>query len=96
MVPGISHSPDKMLQFRIFSCADAHRYRIGVTYESLPVNKPRCRATTYHRDGSMRFDDNEGGSANYEPNSGGGETASFYSPCGHSTSRPRLPHGSKS
>ena len=30
VVPGISHSPDKMLQFRVFSYADAHRYRLGV------------------------------------------------------------------
>ncbi len=69
VVPGISHSPDKMLQFRIFSYADAHRYRLGVNYESLPVNKPRCEVNTYHRDGQMRFDDNYGGAVNYEPNS---------------------------
>ena len=42
VVPGIGHSPDKMLQFRIFSYADAHRYRLGVNHESLPVNRPRC------------------------------------------------------
>jgi catalase len=29
IVPGISFSPDKMLQARIMSYADAHRYRIG-------------------------------------------------------------------
>jgi catalase len=29
IVPGISWSPDKMLQARIFSYADAHRYRLG-------------------------------------------------------------------
>jgi catalase len=69
MVPGISHSPDKMLQFRIFSYADAHRYRLGVNYESLPVNKPRCPVSTYHKDGRMRFDGNDGGAVNYEPNS---------------------------
>ncbi len=69
VVPGIGHSPDKMLQFRIFSYADAHRYRLGVNYESLPVNSPRCAASTYHRDGQMRFDGNSGGSVNYEPNS---------------------------
>ena len=70
MVPGISHSPDKMLQFRIFSYADAHRYRLGVNYESLPVNSPHAtQANTYHRDGKMRFDGNGGGSVNYEPNS---------------------------
>lgn len=69
VVPGISHSPDKMLQFRIFSYADAHRYRLGVNYESLPVNKPRCPVHTYDRDGSMRFDGNGGDKVNYEPNS---------------------------
>jgi catalase len=72
VVPGISHSPDKMLQFRIVSYADAHRYRLGVNYESLPVNRPRCPVATYHRDGTMRFDGNGGGSVNYEPNSRGG------------------------
>ena len=72
VVPGIGHSPDKMLQFRIFSYADAHRYRLGVNYESLPVNKPLCPVRHYHRDGAMRFDDNGGGGVNYEPNSFGG------------------------
>jgi catalase len=71
-VPGISHSPDKMLQFRIFSYADAHRYRLGVNYESLPVNKPHVPVHNYQRDGAMRFDENGGGSVNYEPNSFGG------------------------
>jgi catalase len=74
VVPGIGHSPDKMLQFRIFSYADAHRYRLGVNYESLPVNAPRCKVDTYYRDGSMRFDGNSKGSVNYEPNTMGGPT----------------------
>ncbi|MCU5780810.1 catalase [Alcanivorax balearicus MACL04] len=82
VVPGISHSPDKMLQFRIFSYADAHRYRLGVNYESLPVNLPRCPVHGYHRDGQMRFDGNGGGSVNYEPNSFGGpvEDPAFKEP----------------
>ncbi|MBN1420761.1 MAG: catalase [Planctomycetes bacterium] len=82
VVPGIGHSPDRMLQFRIVSYADAHRYRLGVNYESLPVNRPRCPVATYHRDGAMRFDDNGGGSVNYEPNSCGGpaEDARFREP----------------
>jgi catalase len=82
MVPGISHSPDKMLQFRIFAYADAHRYRLGVNYESLPVNRPRCEVNTYHRDGSMRFDASYGGDVNYEPNSLGGpaENSQFKEP----------------
>lgn len=72
VVPGISHSPDKMLQFRIFSYADAHRHRVGTNADALPVNRPRCPVHTYHRDGAMRFDDNNGGGPNYEPNSFGG------------------------
>jgi len=82
VVPGIGHSPDKMLQFRIVSYADAHRYRLGVNYESLPVNRPRVEANTYHRDGTMRFDGNEGGAVNYEPNSFGGpvEDPAFKEP----------------
>ncbi|UCE25526.1 MAG: catalase, partial [Candidatus Zixiibacteriota bacterium] len=82
VVPGIGHSPDKMLQFRIFSYADAHRYRLGVNYESLPVNRPRCESNVYHRDGSMRFDGNQGGDVNYEPNSFDGpvEDARFKEP----------------
>jgi len=82
VAPGIGHSPDKMLQFRILSYADAHRYRLGVNYEELPVNKPQCPVHSYHRDGSMRFDANGGGSVNYEPNSMGGpvEDASYKEP----------------
>jgi catalase len=72
VVPGMGYSPDKMLQARLVSYPDAHRYRIGVNYEALPVNKPRCPVHTYHRDGAMRFDDNGGAAPNYEPNSFGG------------------------
>lgn len=70
--PGMGASPDKVLQARLLSYADAHRYRIGVNYAALPVNKPRCPVHTYHRDGHMRFDGNGGGGVNYEPNSFGG------------------------
>jgi len=69
VVPGIGHSPDKMLQARIFSYADAHRYRLGVNHDLVPVNRPRCPVMNYHRDGFMRVDGNGGGSVNYEPNS---------------------------
>ncbi len=56
IVPGIGFSPDKMLQARIFSYADAHRYRVGTHYEMLPVNRPKVPVHTYHLDGPMRFD----------------------------------------
>jgi catalase len=69
MPPGLAASPDKVLQARLLSYADAHRYRIGVNYAALPVNKPHCPVHTYHRDGHMRFDGNGGGCPVYDPNS---------------------------
>jgi catalase len=72
IVPGISWSPDKMLQARIFSYADAHRYRIGTHYEMLPVNRPKSPVHTYHADGPMRFDAPKVANVLYEPNSYGG------------------------
>ena len=73
-VRGIGFSPDKMLQARVFSYADAHRYRLGTHYEALPVNAPRCPVHNYHKDGAMRFFRNDSGNVNayYEPNSFGG------------------------
>jgi hypothetical protein len=47
----------------------AHRYRLEVNFESLPVNRPKCLIHTYNRDGFMRFDENGGEGPNYEPNS---------------------------
>ena len=74
VVPGIGFSPDKVLQARLFAYADAHRYRIGTHYEALPVNAPKCPVHHYHKDGSMRFFQNDTGNpdAYYEPNSIGG------------------------
>ncbi len=69
LVPGISASPDRMLQARLFSYADAQRYRLGVNHKQIPVNKPRCPVTSNHRDGQGRADDNYGGLPHYEPNS---------------------------
>ncbi len=84
VVPGISFSPCKMLQARIFAYADAHRYRLGVNYERLPINAPRATKVenTYQRDGYMRFDNNSGPGPNYEPNTFGGpkEDPSFSEP----------------
>jgi catalase len=74
VVPGMGFSPDKMLQGRLISYPDAHRYRLGVNYDALPINKPQCPFATYHRDGTMRFDGNGGATPNYEPNSFGGPT----------------------
>jgi catalase len=69
IVPGISYSPDKMLQGRLFSYGDAQRYRLGVNHHHIPVNTPRCPVHSYHRDGAMRTDGNLGATPTYFPNS---------------------------
>ena len=69
VVPGISFSPDKMLQGRLFAYGDAQRYRLGVNHQHIPVNAPRCPVHSYHRDGAMRVDGNFGSTIGYEPNS---------------------------
>ncbi len=59
-----------MLQARIFSYADAHRYRLGTHYEALPINAPKVPVSNYHKDGAMRFTpNNPNADAFYEPNS---------------------------
>ena len=68
IVPGISFSPDKMLQSRLFSYGDAQRYRLGVNHHQIPVNAPKCPFHSYHRDGRMRVDANAGSAVGYEPN----------------------------
>ena len=82
VIPGISFSPDKMLQARIFAYTDAHRYRLGVNYETLPINRPKVPVHSYNRDGFMRHDGNFGNIVNYEPNSFGGpkEDPAFKEP----------------
>ncbi|VVE19628.1 Catalase [Pandoraea pneumonica] len=69
VVPGISFSPDRMLQGRLFSYGDTQRYRLGVNHSAIPVNAPKCPFhNSFHRDGAMRVDGNLGGTTNYEPN----------------------------
>lgn len=69
VVDGISYSPDKMLQGRILSYPDAHRYRLGANYEQIPVNRCPFMVSNYQRDGYMRVDGNQGSAPNYFPNS---------------------------
>lgn len=75
-VPGIEASPDKMLQGRLFAYSDAHRYRVGVNHNLLPINRPIAPVNNNQRDGQMRFDGNGGASVYYEPNSYGGASES--------------------
>lgn len=69
VVDGIGYSPDKMLQGRLLSYPDAHRYRLGANYEQIPVNRCPFMVNNYQRDGQMRVDGNGGSNPNYFPNS---------------------------
>ena len=69
LVPGISVSPDKMLQARLLAYSDAQRYRLGVNHHQIPVNAARCPVHSNHRDGQGRMDGNYGGLPHYTPNS---------------------------
>ncbi|NLU83841.1 catalase [Rhodococcus sp. HNM0569] len=73
LVPGIGASPDRMLIGRLFSYADAHRYRIGSNYAELPVNRPHVPVRSYTKDGHMRH--HNPGDPVYVPNSKGGPHA---------------------
>ncbi|MFD1721900.1 catalase [Amnibacterium endophyticum] len=74
-VPGIDASPDKMLQARIFSYADAHRYRVGTNYQQLPVNAPRNEIHSYSKEGAMNYSFPPASHPVYAPNSYGGPAA---------------------
>ncbi len=75
LVPGIGTSPDKMLQARLLAYQDAHRYRLGVNHNHIPVNRPRCPVQHYQRDGAMaggcpvqHGQSGHGGEVNFFPN----------------------------
>ena len=70
-LPGIGFSPDKMLQARLFSYGDTQRYRLGVNFNNIPVNAPKCPFHSYHRDRPMRTDNNLGGMLSFHPTSAG-------------------------
>ena len=74
-VPGIAASPDKMLQARIFSYADAHRYRVGTNHAQLPVNAPKTEVRNYSQDGASRISFNSPETPVYAPNTFGGPAA---------------------
>ncbi|KAI0175287.1 catalase [Pestalotiopsis sp. NC0098] len=66
MVPGIGPSADPVLQARIFSYPDAHRYRVGPNYFQLPPNRPHNPVyAPYVRDGPGTMNGNYGGDPDY-------------------------------
>lgn len=71
LVNGISFSPDKMLQGRIFSYPDAQRYRLGVNFHQLEVNRCPFGTHHFHRNGIMADASTYNDEPNYYPNSFG-------------------------
>ena len=69
VIDGIAFSPDKMLQGRIFSYSDAHRYRVGVNAHLLAVNRCPFGVYNYQRDGCMATAQDYADQPNYHPNS---------------------------
>ncbi|KAF8511280.1 catalase-domain-containing protein [Hysterangium stoloniferum] len=65
MVEGWEPSADPVLQSRLFSYPDAHRYRLGVNYQQIPVNCPLNPVANFQRDGHMNVDGNQGSRPNY-------------------------------
>ncbi|MFA8451232.1 MAG: catalase [Bacteroidales bacterium] len=77
LVPGIGISPDRVLQARVITYADAHRYRLGTNFNQIPVNSPKCPVHHYERDGKMagmhkeeNSYANQDSSTNFYPNDG--------------------------
>lgn len=68
LVPGIGFSPDRMLQARGFSYPDTQRYRLGVNFEQLPVNRPICPVNSYAQDGAGTHFFNAPDQPVYSPN----------------------------
>ncbi|OAL46351.1 catalase-domain-containing protein [Pyrenochaeta sp. DS3sAY3a] len=66
MVPGIGPSADPVLQARMFSYPDAHRYRVGPNYFQLPPNRPINKVyAPYVRDGPGTMNGNYGPDPDY-------------------------------
>ena len=76
-VPGIGPSPDKMLQARLLAYQDAHRYRLGVNHNQLPVNAPVCPMGHYQADGQMAGmrQSEQASDVNFYPNNQGESAA---------------------
>lgn len=68
-VPGIEPSEDRLLQGRLFSYSDTQRYRLGVNYQYLPVNRAKTKINTFAQDGSLATYEAKDESINYQPNS---------------------------
>lgn len=68
-VPGMGPTTDRILQARLFSYPDTHRYRLGGNFEQIPINCPyRANVVNCIRDGFMNVQTKISTGPNYEPN----------------------------
>ena len=67
LVPGIEASEDRLLQGRIFSYADAQRYRLGINNKYLEPNRPLAKVMTPAVQDGDGFSSPKKGSVNYFP-----------------------------
>ncbi|KAH7096779.1 catalase-domain-containing protein [Auriculariales sp. MPI-PUGE-AT-0066] len=65
MVDGWGPSNDPVLQARLFSYSDTHRYRLGPNYMQIPVNCPFAPVANFQRDGAMAVLGNQGSRINF-------------------------------
>ncbi|KAE9366528.1 catalase-domain-containing protein [Stipitochalara longipes BDJ] len=65
LVPGIEPSEDPMLQARFFAYPDAQRYRLGVNYQQILVNRPINVFNPLLRDGAASVGGNYGSTPSY-------------------------------
>jgi catalase len=56
VVPGISYSPDRLLQGRIFLYDDTQYHRLGSNYKQIPVNLPHVVPTTNYVGGHHQME----------------------------------------
>lgn len=84
VIRGVEFSDDKMLTGRTFSYLDTQRYRLGINFMQLPINKPKVKVNSTTQDGAMTYDFNTS-DTNYLPNSlndNNPQLAAFKSPKG--------------
>jgi catalase len=70
VVPGITFSPDKMLQARLFHMETLSDI-VSVLTSITSRYAPKCPFQSYYRDGKMRTDGNLGATTTYHPNNQG-------------------------
>lgn len=66
LVPGIEASEDRLLQGRLFSYLDTQRYRLGVNFQQLAVNRSGTKVSNHNQNGAMDTRRNTS-DVNYQP-----------------------------